>query len=89
MSLQTAFDKIRASDIQYKQLIIECGAWIHISRSDGKPKRMALIATGTGALAGVIRDVGIITPITRIPIGKVGSTTTHRQSRPPMSKPKW
>jgi hypothetical protein len=31
--LSAAFDLIRASGIPFKQLIIECGAWIHISRA--------------------------------------------------------
>lgn len=47
MPLRLAFDKIRASNIPYKQLIIECNAWIHISRAPIgiAPRREALIAS--------------------------------------------
>lgn len=42
MDLRLAFDKIRASAIPFKQLIIECNAWLHISRGT---KREALLAS--------------------------------------------
>lgn len=46
MDLRAAFDRIRTSDIPFKQVIIECGAWIHISRGDDAPQREALLAYG-------------------------------------------
>lgn len=48
VALREAFDKIRASDIPFKRIIIECNAWIHIARAnDGEaPLREALLATG-------------------------------------------
>lgn len=47
MDLKSAFDKIRKSAIKFDQLIIECGAWIHISRAaEGEQERgEALIAS--------------------------------------------
>lgn len=49
MALRKAFDLIRASDIPFKQLIIECNAWIHISHDPSliavTPRREALTAS--------------------------------------------
>lgn len=49
LTLQEMFDAIRASDLPYDQVIIECGAWIHVAIApDGKePRLMALIGSGT------------------------------------------
>lgn len=46
--LRRAFDEIRASNIPFDQLIIECDAWLHISIApEGEPpRREVLIATG-------------------------------------------
>ena len=46
MPIREAFDLIRASNIPFKQLILECGAWIHLSRGD-EPHREALLASGS------------------------------------------
>lgn len=48
MELREAFDKIRASEISYDQIILECDAWIHIAlpRHDREPRRQALLAEG-------------------------------------------
>ena len=43
IKLKTAFDKIRNSNLDYKQLILEKNTWIHISIGD---KREALIYDG-------------------------------------------
>jgi len=47
LDLQVAFDKIRASDIPYDQVILE-PTWIHIGiAAEGvKPRKQALIASG-------------------------------------------
>lgn len=46
--LREAFDKIRASDIPFDQLILESNAWIHfgIAEDGVTPRKQALIATG-------------------------------------------
>jgi zinc D-Ala-D-Ala carboxypeptidase len=43
--LQSAFYKIKKSDIPYDQIIIECGSWIHISCAhDGAaPRKQCMI----------------------------------------------
>ena len=48
MGLREAFDKIRASALPLDQIIIECGAWIHVAIApDGQPPRlMALVGSG-------------------------------------------
>jgi hypothetical protein len=48
ISLQEAFDEIRLSSLPYDQVIIECGAWIHLAcaREGENPRRMALKASG-------------------------------------------
>jgi zinc D-Ala-D-Ala carboxypeptidase len=48
MSVDAAFHAIRESDIPYKQLIIECGSWIHISYEPfaTTARRQSLIASG-------------------------------------------
>lgn len=43
IKLKTAFDKIRNSNLDYKQLILEKNTWIHISLGD---KKEALIYDG-------------------------------------------
>lgn len=49
VSLQDAFNKIRASNIPFDQLIIECDEWLHFSVPilGVAPRRECLIATGT------------------------------------------
>jgi len=46
--LTHAFALIRASDIQFDQIILECNAWIHISIADENHpnRRMAMMASG-------------------------------------------
>ena len=44
IKLKTAFDKIRNSNLDYKQLILEKNTWIHISF--GNDKKEALIYDG-------------------------------------------
>lgn len=44
IKLKTAFDKIRKSNLDYKQLILEKNTWIHISF--GNDKKEALIYDG-------------------------------------------
>jgi zinc D-Ala-D-Ala carboxypeptidase len=46
--LQECFDKLRASDLPFDQIIFECQAWIHMSVApEGQePRRQALTATG-------------------------------------------
>lgn len=48
ISLQEVFSRIRASDIPFDQMIIECNSWIHWSVPEiGKePRRTCLIAAG-------------------------------------------
>lgn len=48
MNLELAFDQIRLSGLPYDQVILECGAWIHlaIARSGENPRRQALKASG-------------------------------------------
>lgn len=47
LTLPNAFDAIRASDLPFDQLIIECNAWIHIAvAADGNPRRECLTASG-------------------------------------------
>lgn len=41
MPLRAAFDLIRKSGIPFKQLILECNAWIHISRGVGREMLLA------------------------------------------------
>ena len=43
MTLKKAFDKIRNSNLDYKQIILEKNSWIHISIGD---KREALVYDG-------------------------------------------
>lgn len=46
--LQECFLAIKASDIPFDQMIIECGAWLHLAiPADGTPnRRMMMTATG-------------------------------------------
>jgi len=46
--LEEAFDKLRASDLPFDQIIFECRAWIHlaIAPEGVQPRREALTATG-------------------------------------------
>ena len=45
-SLQVVFEHIRASGLSFDQVIIEGGAWIHVShRANGPNRRQALVAT--------------------------------------------
>ncbi len=48
LDLHAAFDKLRLSDLPYDQIIIECGAWLHLAVAvEGEqPRRMALTASG-------------------------------------------
>jgi hypothetical protein len=48
MNLQKAFDMIRATALPYDQVIIECGAWIHVAlpKPGTDPRRQALKASG-------------------------------------------
>jgi zinc D-Ala-D-Ala carboxypeptidase len=48
MPLLEAFEKLRTSAIAYDQIIVECGAWIHIAiaMEDAAPRRQALTASG-------------------------------------------
>lgn len=48
VNLRTAFDRIRATQLPYDQVIIECNAWIHlaIARKGEAPRRQALVAVG-------------------------------------------
>lgn len=48
MPLQQAFDTLHASDLPLDQIIIECGAWLHMAIApDGvEPRRMAMTASG-------------------------------------------
>lgn len=47
-ALLSAFDAIRRSSLPFDQVIIECGAWIHIAIAPlgAKPRRQALVASG-------------------------------------------
>lgn len=48
MDLREAFDIIRGSALPFDQIILECGAWIHLAiAKDGQgPRRQALLASG-------------------------------------------
>lgn len=49
LDLRTAFDMLRArSELPYDQIIIECGAWIHLAIAPAGllPRRQMLAATG-------------------------------------------
>jgi zinc D-Ala-D-Ala carboxypeptidase len=48
LSLQTAFDILRRSTLPYDQIIIECGAWLHLGIAEVgvEPRREAM----TGAM---------------------------------------
>jgi zinc D-Ala-D-Ala carboxypeptidase len=48
MPLRNAFEKLRASELPYDQLIIEANAWLHIAiaPSGTPPRREALLASG-------------------------------------------
>lgn len=47
--LRDAFDRLRKSELPYDQIILECGAWIHlaIARTGVDPRREALEASKT------------------------------------------
>ena len=48
MDLRAAFDKIRASAIPFDQILIECGAWLHlaVAKEGEKARLMAMTASG-------------------------------------------
>jgi hypothetical protein len=48
LDLRAAFHAVQLSDLPYDQIIIECGAWLHIAsaRAGEQPRRMALTASG-------------------------------------------
>lgn len=48
VNLRVAFDRIRATQLPYDQVIIECNAWIHlaIARKGETARRQALVAVG-------------------------------------------
>jgi zinc D-Ala-D-Ala carboxypeptidase len=48
MDLRHAFDLIRATELPYEQLIIECDAWLHVSAPNegARPRRSTLAASG-------------------------------------------
>jgi hypothetical protein len=43
----TVAEKLRSSDVEYDQLIVEFGRWVHISFSSS-PRRQALVIDDTG-----------------------------------------
>ena len=47
--LRACFDKVRQSNLPFDQIIIECGAWLHmaIAPQGSEPRRQSLIATGS------------------------------------------
>jgi hypothetical protein len=49
IELRDAFDRLRASDLPYDQIITECNAWIHLGMAaEGiPPRRQALSALGS------------------------------------------
>ena len=49
MDLREAFDKIRASDIPFDRIIIECNAWLHlaIAKEGEAPRRLMETASGS------------------------------------------
>lgn len=48
MQLQTAFDLIRAGSLPFDQIIVECGAWLHLSiaQEGDAVRRQAMMASG-------------------------------------------
>ncbi len=48
LDLHAAFDILRESSLPFDQIILECGAWIHlaIARTGVDPRRQVLTATG-------------------------------------------
>lgn len=51
LDLREAFDRLRASDLPFDQIIFECAAWIHlaVARPGETPRRQALTAVKDAA----------------------------------------